>query len=97
MACDIGETSLFVEASQEGEIALTIGETSSMDHAVDAYRTEEILHEGVFSLMGGTWLARCRSGQAVADRKSGCGCPVLATSFIEDVGEVIGNGFFGEA
>src|SRR6184192_3297558 len=64
-----------------------------MDHAVDAYRTEEILNEGVFSLMGGTWLARCRSGQAVADRKSGCGCPVLAGCFVEDMGEIIGHGF----
>ena len=29
--------------------------------------------------------------------ESGCRCPVLATGFIEDVGEVIGDGFFSEA
>jgi len=33
----------------------------------------------------------------VTQREGGCRCPVLASSFIEDVGEVIGNGFFGEA
>src|SRR5438874_9359281 len=64
-----------------------------MDHAVGTYRTEEVLHEGETSLLGGTWPVRCRSGQAVADRKSGCGCPVLAGCFVEDMGEVIGHGF----
>ena len=29
--------------------------------------------------------------------EGGCRRPVLATGFIEDVGEVIGDGFFGEA
>jgi len=38
-----------------------------------------------------------RSGQPVAQREGGCRCPVLATGFIEDVGEVIGDSFFGEA
>ena len=38
-----------------------------------------------------------RSGQPVTQREGGCRCPVLATSFIEDVGEVISDGFFGEA
>ena len=33
----------------------------------------------------------------MTQRESGCRCPVLASSFIEDVGEVIGDGFFGEA
>ncbi len=33
----------------------------------------------------------------MTQREGGCRCPVLATSFIEDVGEVIGDGFFGEA
>ena len=41
--------------------------------------------------------ARCRSGQAVADRKSGCGCPVLAGCFVEDMGEVIGHGFLTQS
>ena len=33
----------------------------------------------------------------MTQREGGCRCPVLATGFIEDVGEVIGDGFFGEA
>ena len=33
----------------------------------------------------------------MTERKSGSRCPVLTTGFIEDVGEVIGDGFFGEA
>jgi len=33
----------------------------------------------------------------VTEREGGCRCPVLTTGFIEDVGEVIGDGFFGEA
>ena len=33
----------------------------------------------------------------MTQRESGCRCPVLTTGFIEDVGEVIGDGFFGEA
>ena len=32
----------------------------------------------------------------MTERESGCRCPVFATDFIEDVGEVIGDGFFGE-
>ena len=61
------------------------------------YRTEEVLDEGETSLVGGTWLARCQLGQAVADRKSGSGCPVLTGRLIEDVGEVIGHGFLTES
>src|SRR5438067_627334 len=41
--------------------------------------------------------AMSRSGQPVTQREGGCRCPALATGFIEDVGEVIGDGFFGEA
>ena len=37
------------------------------------------------------------SGQPVTQREGCCRCPVFATSFIEDVGEVIRDGFFGEA
>jgi len=33
----------------------------------------------------------------MTEREGGCRRPVLATGFIEDVGEVIGDGFFGEA
>ena len=33
----------------------------------------------------------------MTERESGCRCPVFTTGFIEDVGEVIGDGFFGEA
>ncbi len=33
----------------------------------------------------------------MTERESGCRCPVLTIGFIEDVGEVIGDGFFGEA
>ncbi len=33
----------------------------------------------------------------MTQREGGSRCPVLATSFIEDVGEVIGDGFFSEA
>ncbi len=57
------------------------------------YRTEEVLDKGETSLVGGAWPVKCQSGQAVADRKSGCGCPVLAGRFVEDMGEVIGHGF----
>ena len=39
----------------------------------------------------------CQSGQTVTDRKSSCGCPVLAGRLIEDMGEVIGHGFFTES
>ena len=38
-----------------------------------------------------------KSGQSVTECEGGCRCPVLAASFIEDMGEVIGHGFFGEA
>src|SRR5260370_3966644 len=30
-----------------------------------------------------------RSGQPVTQREGGCRCPVLATSFVEDVGRII--------
>ncbi len=33
----------------------------------------------------------------MTQREGGCRRPVFATSFIEDVGEVIGDGFFSEA
>ena len=33
----------------------------------------------------------------MTQREGRCCCPVFATGFIEDVGDVIGDGFFGEA
>jgi len=39
---------------------------------------------------------RSRSGQAVAYRKSSCGCPVLAVRLIEDVRKVINHGFLAD-
>ena len=51
---DIGETSLFVEASQEEEMALTVGRNLSLDHVVIGYRTEEVPDVGETSLVEGT-------------------------------------------
>jgi len=47
-------------------------------------------------LIWGEWIGRSMSGQAVAYRKSGCGCPVLTVRLIEDVREMINHGFLAD-